>query len=179
MYESKKPLIFILSGKAESGKDKLCQALMNYFKDKKVKKLSYAYYLKEYVKQIFTWDGSEETKPRKLLQDFGISFLKTQIDDQLLIRRTLEDIKVYSYFFDIIIITDARLLDEIEIPKKQFSNVFSIRIVRQNHQNKLTEKEKEHITETGLDEYDHFDFIIQNNDQDLSKEVEKIMEEIK
>ena len=45
MYESKNPVIFILSGKAESGKDELCNTIINYYKEKKVKKVSYAYIL--------------------------------------------------------------------------------------------------------------------------------------
>lgn len=179
MYESKNPVIFILSGKAESGKDELCNTIINYYKDKKVKKVSYAYYLKKYVQDISGWDGKEENKPRELLQTFGISFLKNQIDDKLLIRRTMEDVKVYSYFYDIIIITDARLKEEIEVPKTLFQKTYTIRINRNHHQSKLTEIEKSHITEIGLDDYPDFDFIIQNEGQDLSKEVKKIMEAIK
>ena len=179
MYNFKNPIIFILSGKAESGKDELCNTIMDYFKNKKIKKLSYAYYLKKYVKEIFGWDGKEEDKPRELLQNFGISFLKNQIDDKILIRRTTEDIKVYSYFYDIIIITDARLKEEIEIPKQMFKNIYTIRINRDNHKSRLTESEKKHITEIGLDEYKDFDFTIQNHGQKLSEEVSKIMEEIK
>ena len=64
-----------------------------------------------------------------------------------------EDIKVYSYFYDVIVITDARLLDEILILKENYPNSISIRVVRNNYENNLTEEEKNHLTETDLVRY--------------------------
>ena len=46
-------------------------------------------------------------------------FIKNNIDDKLLINRILQDIEVFSYFYDIIIISDARLVDEIESIKEK------------------------------------------------------------
>ena len=171
--------IIILSGKARSGKDEVADIILNYYKDKKIKKLSYAYYLKQYVKDISNWDGSEETKPRELLQFIGIDLLKNKIDNKLLIRRMLEDILVFSYFYDIIVITDARLIDEVEDIKGKYLDSISIRVNR-NMDNKLTNSEKNHITEIGLDNY-NFDYVIDNNDNydDLVNKVNNILEEIK
>lgn len=80
-----------------------------------------------------------------------------------------EDIKVYSYFYDIIIITDARLKDEIEIPKRLFNNVVTIRIDSIYYDKKMTIEQMNHITETNLDNYDKFDYII--NDFDKLEEI--------
>lgn len=166
-YIDKKPKIYVISGKAKSGKDTLANIICNYYKDKKCKKISYAYYLKEYIKNIFGWDGQEETKPRDLLQSIGIDLLQKKIDEHFLINRVMEDIKVYSYFYDVIIITDARLIDEIEIPKNKFSNVITIRI-NNNVDNDLTLEQKKHITEIALDNYNNFDYVI-NNTSDYTK----------
>ena len=166
-YIDKKPKIYVISGKAKSGKDTLANIICNYYKDKKCKKISYAYYLKEYIKNIFGWDGQEETKPRDLLQSIGIDLLQKKIDEHFLINRVMEDIKVYSYFYDVIIITDARLIDEIEIPKNKFSNVITIRI-NNNVDNDLTLEQKKHITEIDLDNYTNFDYVI-NNTSDYTK----------
>lgn len=162
-YINRNPKIFVLSGKASSGKDLVADIIKGYYNNKKCKKLSYAYYLKQYVKDITGWSGDDSDKPRDFLQDFGINFLKKDIDKNFLINRLCEDVKVYSFFYDVLIITDARLLDEIETIKKGFNNVTTIRINRllDNH---LTETQKSHITETDLDNYDKFDFIIENND---------------
>ena len=125
-YNNKNPKIFILSGKAKSGKNYVADLIEKYYLDKKCIQLSYAYYLKQYVKKITNWNGSDENKPRDLLQSLGIDLVK-KIDNELLVRRVMEDIKVYSYFYDVIIVTDARLIEEIETPKKLF-NCITIRI---------------------------------------------------
>lgn len=169
MYTYKEPLIFVLSGKAKSGKNLIADKIENYYKNKKCIQISYAFYLKNYVKNIYDWNGSEEDKPRELLQKIGIDLIKNKIDSNLLIRRVCEDIKVYSYFYDIIIITDARLKDEIEIPKRLFNNVVTIRIDSIYYDKKMTIEQMNHITETNLDNYDKFDYII--NDFDKLEEI--------
>lgn len=169
MYTYKEPLIFVLSGKAKSGKNLIADKIENYYKNKKCIQISYAFYLKNYVKNIYDWSGSEEDKPRELLQKIGIDLIKNKIDSNLLIRRVCEDIKVYSYFYDIIIITDARLKDEIEIPKRLFNNVVTIRIDSIYYDKKMTIEQMNHITETNLDNYDKFDYII--NDFDKLEEI--------
>ena len=159
-YNNRNPKIFILSGKAKSGKNLIADFIEEYYSDKKCIQLSYAYYLKQYIKKITTWDGNEQNKPRDLLQSLGIDLVK-KIDDKLLIRRVMEDVQVYSYFFDVIIITDARLIEEIETPKSLF-NCITIRINKDD--NNLTLEQKKHITETNLDNYRNFDYVINNND---------------
>lgn len=154
-YINKNPKIFILSGKAKSGKNYVADIISDYYKNSV--QISYAYYLKQYIKKITNWDGKEETKPRDLLQSLGIDLIK-KIDKELLIRRVMEDIKVYSYFFDVIIVTDARLKEEVDIPKKLFKCI-TIRI--NGKDNDLTQKQKNHITETDLDDY-KFDYVIDN-----------------
>lgn len=169
MYTYKEPLIFVLSGKAKSGKNLIADKIENYYKNKRCIQISYAFYLKNYVKNIYGWSGSEEDKPRELLQKIGIDLIKNKIDSNLLIRRVCEDIKVYSYFYDIIIITDARLKDEIEIPKRLFNNVVTIRIDSIYYDKKMTIEQMNHITETNLDNYDKFDYVI--NDFDKLEEI--------
>ena len=177
-FTKKDVKIYLLSGKAKSGKNEVSNIISEYYKNKKCITLSYAYYLKDYVKRISGWNGSEDDKPRDLLQQIGIELIKNQIDPNLLIRRLIEDVKVFSYFYDIIIINDARLIDEVEIPKKEFNNLTTIRIKR-NIDSDLTKKQKEHLTEVGLDNYDNFDYIIENNSyEDLEKEVYKIIGEV-
>lgn len=175
-YKSRNPKIFILSGKARSGKDVCANMLKELYKDKKVVKVSYAYYLKEYVKKIGLWDGKEENKPRSLMQEFGIKFLKEKIDSHFLLNRVLEDIKVYSYFYDVIIVTDARLKEEVEVPKQTFKNVTTIRIENRK-ENNLTKEEKSHITEIDLDTYKTFDYQI-NADENLEKELKQLKENL-
>lgn len=162
MYEKKNPIIFILSGKAKSGKNEVANIIEKYFQEKNCMQVSYAYYIKDYLTRMGKYSESEKAKYRSLLQEFGVDFLAKKIDQKFLINRVIEDIEVFSYFYNVIIITDARLVDEIEIPKQKFQNVITIRISN-NNQNDLTETERKHITETGLDTYSKFDYIIENN----------------
>ena len=88
----------------------------------------------------------------------------------------MEDVQVYSYFFDVIIITDARLIEEIETPKSLF-NCITIRINKDD--NNLTLEQKKHITETNLDNYRNFDYVINNNDiSETKNQIINILKEV-
>ena len=177
-FEKKQFKLFILSGKARSGKDSVYGMIKKYYKDKKVINTSFAYYIKDYAMRISDWDGSEETKPRELLQSIGIELVKTKIDDKMFIKRVLEDILVFSYFYDIIVVTDARLVDEVEVLKEKYPDAISIRINR-DIDNGLRENEKKHLTEVGLDNYDKFDYVIVNTDlKDLENKIDNILDEV-
>lgn len=170
--------IFIFAGKAETGKNKTALLLKEIYENKKVINISYASYLKEYAKNILNWDGNEDNKPRNFLQQIGIEIVKKKIDDKMLIRRIIEDIKVYSHYFDIISISDARFKEEIEDIKKEFKNVTVIHIL--SDENKLTEEQKNHITETALDNYNGYDYEIFNNkiESDLKEKLKHIIDEV-
>ena len=174
--------IFIVSGKARHGKDTTCLFIKELCEDKglKVINLAYGNYIKEYVKKITGWDGSEETKQtvRSMLQLVGTEIVRDNIDEDFFVKRLCDDIKVYSYFFDIITVSDARLPNEIDIPKKYFNNVTSINIERHNFETNLSTTEQKHRTEIGLDNYDNYDYKIINdsNLEDLKIKVEKIIE---
>ena len=177
-FEKRKFKLFVLSGKARSGKDTAYEIIKKYYSDKKTIAISFGHYIKDYAKRVSNWDGREETKPRELLQSLGIELIKNQIDDKLFIRRLLEDILVFSYFYDIIVVTDARLVDEIENLKGKYPDLISIRINR-DFDNGLKESEKKHITEVALDNYDKFDYVIDNiNEKELEEEILRILKEV-
>lgn len=172
--------IYVIAGKARHGKDTTALAIKKAYKDKKVINLSYGSYIKEFAKKISDWDGSEETKPRELLQTLGTDVIRKNIDDKFFIKRLCEDIKVYSYYFDIITISDARFPDEIDTPKNLFDNVVTIKVVRDGFESPLSSEERRHLTETALDDYDDFDYIIRNDGtiSDLEEKVSKIVRKV-
>lgn len=161
-----KPIIFIICGKARTGKNTVSDIIKNYYKNSIT--FSYTKYLKEYAKMISNWDGSEENKPRELLQTLGTDVIKNQIDNKLLIRRTIEDINVLSHYKDVIIISGARRKDEIDDIKKIYDNVIAIKVYKDKLSDKLTDNENRHITETDLDDYNNFDYEI-NNDSNIDE----------
>ena len=84
-----------------------------------------------------------------------------------------------SWTFENIIISDARFKDEIETIKNKFNDVVTIRV--DGKANHLTKEQQLHNTETSLDDYDKFDYIISNKGtlSDLKAEVKKLIGEIK
>lgn len=176
-FIKKNPKIFIISGKARSGKNEISKIIEKYYSNKKSITISFGHYIKDYAKRVSDWDGNENTKPRELLQQLGIELIKNKIDNKLFINRILEDIEIFSYFYDIIIVNDARLVDEIEILKEKFPDSVSIRINRDNYDNRLTQEQKNHLTEIGLDEYTNFDYFIEN-DKELENKIYSILSEV-
>lgn len=166
--------IVVIAGKARSGKDTISQIIKKYYQDKKVIIYPITYYLKDYTKKITDWDGNDEDKPRELLQTLGKN-VKEKYPD-IFIRRMEEDIKLLQKYCDILIITGVRLVKELEF----FKNLDSIIIkVESDRENNLTLKEKQDITETDVDRFKDYDYIIYNNGQNLDKKVLKILKEVK
>ena len=66
------------------------------------------------------------------------------------------------------------------MPKKNFSNVTTIRIERMNYEDGLTDSERNHYTETALDHYHNYDYELQNDGtlEDLKKTIETILERV-
>ena len=178
----KNPIIIVVSGKANSGKDTTCEFMDNYIKTKglKVVNLQFSTYIKTYAKTISGWSGDEDSKPRSLLQQLGTNIIRKQIDNNFFIKRIIGDIKVYSYYFDVITISDARLPEEMDSISKEFENVIKIQVKRPNFNNNLNEVEKKHITEIALDNYNDYDYVLENNGtlEDLNIKAKKIVDEV-
>ena len=172
--------IFVICGKARHGKDTTALAIKKAYGDKKVINLSYGSYIKEFAKNISDWDGQEETKPRVLLQHLGTEVIRNNIDKDFFIKRLCNDIKVYSYYFDVVTISDARFPDEIITPKKLFDDVITIKVVRNNFETNLTSEEQKHSTETALDDFNDYDYVIENNGsiEELEEKVKRIVKEV-
>lgn len=181
-FVNKNPKIYIFAGKARAGKDTCAQFISDYYSgtNKKVICLQYSSYLKEYAKKIVNWDGADETKPRQLLIDLGTSLIRERMDRYMIVRRMIEDLTIMSYFFDVITISDARLPEELDMPKEKLANVKVVNITRPNFENNLTIEQQKSLTEVGLDNYHNYDYTIINDStlEDLRNKVVKMLEEM-
>lgn len=160
------PKLYFISGKARSGKSTVAEILKEIYiqKGKSAAILSHARYHKDYAKAFFGWDGREETKPRELLQQLGTEIIREKLNMPLFfVNRVTEDIKILSYFFDVLIISDTRFKQEIDIQRERFNNIIAINVIRNNFDNGLTEQQKKHASEIDLDDYDKFNYIIEND----------------
>lgn len=172
--------IYLICGKARNGKDTVANLLEKIYneKNKKVINLQYSSYIKEYAKKISGWDGSEETKPRTLLQELGTDIIRTKIDSLFFVNRIIGDIKVYSYYFDVITVSDVRAKVEIDVPKENIDNIIAVNVIRPNFDNGLSLEQKQHFTEIDLDDYNKFDYEIINDGtlEQLEEKVRKMVD---
>ena len=170
--------VILIGGKARSGKDTLADFLIEELEKqgKKVCKIQVGQYIKYYAMKYFGWDGEEETKPRDLLIELGTEVIRKKIDPDFHINRLIEDIKVLSYFYDTFVVSDVRFPVEIEKPKKEFENVTTIKMIRNSDE--LNESQKSHVTETGLDSFNDFNYVIENEGS-LEKLKEKAIDILK
>lgn len=160
------PRIYLLSGKARHGKDTAAGFLKKFYEDdgKKVIFSRAGKYIKFYAMEMTDWDGTEETKPRELLQKLGTDVIREKLDKvEMFIQRQLDDIEIYSYFYDAIIVPDIRLPREIESVKERFDNVVVIKINRINFEKELTDSQQKHKTETAMDNFNDYDYVVTND----------------
>ena len=172
--------IFLIAGKAGSGKGEIARLIKEYYiyKIEDCVITHYSKYIKTFAMELSDWDGNEETKPRKLLQNIGDKM--REVDTHFLTNNMLKDISVYEKFTKNLIIADVRMPEEIEEIKENYDNVYTIYVENQFGSSKLSIEEQSHITETALENYNDFDYILANDEKDKLKEkVFKFLEGIK
>lgn len=180
--ENKNPKIYLICGKARHGKDTIAGFLKKFYEEdnKKVIYSRAGKYIKFYAMEMTDWDGSEDNKPRELLQKLGTDIIRNKLNkSEMFIERQLDDIEIYSYFYDAIIVPDIRLPREIDSVREKFDNVTVIKVIRKNFETDLDSSEQKHITETAMDNYDKIDYNIVNDDLDkLEKDIYEIYKEM-
>lgn len=183
--KKREPKIFLIAGRARHGKDTMAAMIREYYLKQGLmpERLQFSYYIKDYAKRLTSWDGSEETKDeiREFLQELGTEIIRKQIDPDFFIHRVCDDIRVYSFFCDVLTISDVRFPREIEEVKKVFPKTISILIERPHFDSPLNQNEKKHETETALNDYHNYDYIIQNDGtiEELKEKVIQLLEEVK
>jgi hypothetical protein len=175
--------IILLGGKANSGKDSTADYIGEYYRSRglDVVNIQIAYYIKMYAKEIAKWDGDNETKPRQLLQDLGTELIRKQIDEYFFIKRIIQDIDIYSRYFDIITISDGRLPEEFAAVKLAYPETVTVHVTRPGYSSKLSKDQKAHVTESLVDEIEYdLDLVndgtldeFQNKCIELVREIEK------
>ena len=170
--------LFLVAGKVSAGKDTIAKFIKEFYDEKGKKTIitAYAKYIKMFAREITGWDGKEETKPRALLQKIG-SEIRDEIREDFFTHRMYEDLEFYKMFYDNVVISDVRLPFEIEYMREMVEDTISIRVERPGYEGNMTEEEASHITEHALENYDRFDFEIENVNLDtLKREVYSILE---
>ena len=163
--------IYLIIGKAGSGKNYVANILKEKLSNSVITGLSK--YIKLFALELGLWNGDDNNKPRTFLQTTGDKL--RAVDENILSKRMLEDIKVYEMLnIKNVIISDVRLLKEINYLKNSNNNVTIIKVTS-NHSNRiLTTEEQNHITEIELDNYKDYDYLIENN-ENIEEQIEEIL----
>lgn len=169
--------IYMIAGTARSGKDTISNFIKEIYQEenKKTIILQISSTLKYYAEKVLNWNELEETKPREFLQKTGD--IARSYNEKFLIQRLIDDAKILFNYVDVIVVSDVRLPLEFEEVSKHFDSI-NILVKRPNFDNNLTNSEKRHITETGLDNYSNYKYIIENNST-LENLKEKIIDIIR
>ena len=158
--------LYVIGGKAKSGKNTfgilLREELKEYGYKPCVMHLTTPLY--SYAENYFEWNENSDEKPREFLQKMGVEIIKEKLGKKtFLLDRLAEDIEILSEFFDTFIIVDARLKKEFDYFTSKYQDVVTIKLERENYESGLSETEKSHITENDLDDYQSFDYLVNNN----------------
>lgn len=174
--------IFVVAGKAGSGKGEVAKFINEFYiyKLENCVVTQYSKYLKNFAVELTDWDGISADKPRDFLQNFGSKI--RAYDAEFFTKRMIEDINIYNLEgINDVIISDARMPEEIECLRENFDEVYAIYVENQFAPSKLSIVEQSHITETALDSYADFDYTLANdgNLDNLKDKVFKFLEGIK
>lgn len=177
-HQKNKPTILLFSAKAQHGKDTCVDYALDYYNNnnKKVKRVAFGDYVKFIGKQYYGWDGEKDEDGRTLLHEVGDEGRKVNVN--IWVDMAMLFVETFCYDCDYILISDFRFENEIERLMLHKYKTFSFRVNRPNFDNGLTIKQQKHISETDLDNYCNFDFIIDNDgaEEDLQNKVVEILE---
>ena len=172
--------LYLICGKARAGKDTFAKLIKQEEEkdNNKVCILKLTAPLYSWAEDYFNYDKEKDEKPRELLQTLGYDILQLKLKKKdFLLDYLITTIEVLDNYYDVGLITDGRLVHEIEVLKEKYPNIKTI-LLTNKKDNKLTNKEKNHQTEIDLDDYKDFDYIVENKDmKSLKLEALKIVED--
>lgn len=162
------------------GKDSSANILKELLEqdNKKVLITHYADLLKYLCKSIFNWNGIKDDLGRSILQKVGTDTIRKQNPDYW-VNFISDFLKMFNTEWDYVLIPDCRFPNEVTKMKNCF-DTFAVRVTRLNYESGLTEEQKQHSSETALDNY-QFDYYIDSKSglENLRIEVKKMYEYIK
>lgn len=179
-----KPIVLLISGKAEYGKDTFAETFKNQAYERfgfRILTIKYGDILKHVCKEYFAWNGKKDEKGREILQYVGTDLARKNNQD-VWVNCVKEIVKGLQTACDFVLISDVRFPNELEWGDTPFIT-YSIRINRQNedgtpYENHLTNEQRLHPSETALDNF-NFNYEVYNkNITDLDAAAELILEDI-
>lgn len=151
-----------ISAKAQHGKDTAAKILKEYLESigQHVLIIHYADLLKFICSQFFGWDGKKDEKGRTILQYIGTDTVGAK-NPAYWVDWVIGFLKLFEDEWDTVLIPDCRYPIEFARMTDNFYSTI-LRIERPGFDNGLSTEQKNHRSETAMDDYP-FDKVIQNN----------------
>lgn len=169
-----------ISGKAESGKTTLASMLKEQLEadNKKVLLINYGDFVKFIAKEYYNWNGDKDETGRALLQRIGTEQGRNTVDKNIWVDMVINTVAVTSNDYDVAIVADCRFPNEFDRWAQKDKEILKVKITRPEHENKLTDEQKQHSSETALDYYKDWDVLVLNDGslEDLTKQAENIIQ---
>jgi len=168
--------IILISGKAQHGKDTYAKILKEKLEqyNNKVLITHYADLVKFICEKFFNWDGQKDEKGRTILQYVGTDIVRTQKPNYW-VDFIIDILSLFKNEWDYVLIPDCRFVNELKRYGEEW-DITTVRVNRLNFESSLTTEQKNHPSETELDNYD-FDYVINTESglDKLEKEVNKFI----
>lgn len=145
--------ILLISGKAQHGKDTTAGILREQLEADGYRVLvaHYADLLKFICRQYFEWNGKKDEVGRHTLQYVGTDIIRKEHPDYW-VDFLAGFLKMFPGEWDYVLIPDCRFPNEVEVMKLLGSDVYHLRVFRQNFESPLTPEQQRHPSETALDD---------------------------
>lgn len=178
-----KPIILLISAKAQHGKDSFADAFIKEASEQKYRclRIKYGDILKYVCKEYFGWNGEKDEVGRQMLQQVGTNLARNN-NPEVWVNCVKEIVKGLQTEYDFVLVPDCRFPNELDWSDTEFFT-FTIRLNRKNEDgsefdNGLTPEQKAHPSETALDEF-HFNYEIENkNLEDVGFAAQEILKDI-
>lgn len=170
--------VILVSGKACAGKDETAKILSNKLKLEGYRVLiaHYADLVKYVSREFWGWDGVKDEVGRTLLQQVGTNIVREKYPNYW-VDFVMEFVSFSKAKWDCVIIPDCRFPNEVDCWAEDGWDSISVKVIRNDFTNNLTEEQKKHPSETAMDNYE-FDYYINNKEgiENLVAEIEKFYE---
>jgi len=181
--------IFLISGKAESGKDTFHNIGADYIEATQPQlipvRIAFADAVKQSAKDM-GWNGEKDDNGRSGLIMIGDGARK-YFDPLIWVKKAVNKLESYHYSNTrrddfVIFITDCRYPNEVDMLKEWAEQkgvkAYALRVERPNHISKLTKEQLLNDSEIALDNYGQWDFIVENSGtyQDFIDSVETVID---
>lgn len=145
--------VICIGGHAQHGKDSFAGFLKKHLEvlGNDVLTIHYADQLKYICREYFDWNGEKDQVGRTLLQRIGTGFARKR-DPEIWIKYVAMFLRVFGEIYDYVIIPDCRFSNEIDWVYGEY-DCLTVHIDRPDFDNGLTEDQKNHPSETALDDY--------------------------